>query len=86
MAKIPFRISTLVLSFALLAAPAAAFAQSGVPARDGNVWAWRDHQPTEADVPQKERPTGTALTTSQRDSDSAAVDQLYQRLMHNPAK
>jgi hypothetical protein len=86
MAKIPFRISTLVLSFALLAAPAAAFAQSGVPARDGNVWAWRDHQPTEADVSQKERATGIALTASQRDSASAAVDQLYQQLMHNPAK
>jgi hypothetical protein len=67
MAKIPFRISTMVLSFALLAAPAAAFAQSRVPARDGNVWAWRDHQPTEDDVTQKERAAGITPTPSQRD-------------------
>jgi hypothetical protein len=86
MAKIPFRISTMVLSLALLAAPAAAFAQSGVPAREGNVWAWRDHQPTEADVSQKEKAAGIAPTPSQRDSDSGAVDELYQQLMHQPAK
>jgi hypothetical protein len=86
MAKIPFRISTMMLSFALLAAPASAFAQSGVPAHEGNVWAWRDHQPTEADVSQREKAAGIAPAPSQRDSDSAAVDQLYQQLMHQPAK
>jgi hypothetical protein len=86
MVKFPFPISTMVLGFALLAAPAAAFAQSGVPAREANVWAWRDHQPTEADVSQKERAAGIAPAPSQRDSDSAAVDQLYQQLMHQPAK
>lgn len=84
MAKIPFRISTMVLSFALLAAPAAAFAQSGVPTREGNVWDWRDHQPTEAEVSQKEKAAGIAPTPSQRNSDSAAVDELYQQL--EPAK
>jgi hypothetical protein len=86
MAKVPFPLSMIVLGFALLAAPAAAFAQSGVPARDGSVWAWRDHQPTEADVSQRERAAGIAPTEPQRDSDSAAVDQLYQQLMHQPAK
>jgi hypothetical protein len=86
MAKIPFCISTMVLSFALLAAPATASAQSGVPARDGNVWAWRDHQPTEDDVTQKERAAGITPTPSQRDSDSVAVDELYQQLLHQPAK
>jgi hypothetical protein len=84
MAKIPFRI--LTMSFALLSASAAAFAQSGVPARDGNVWVWRDHQPTEADVSQRERAAGIAPARSQRNSDSAAVDQLYQQLLHQPAK
>jgi hypothetical protein len=86
MAKIPVPLSMMVLSFALHAAPAAAFTQSGVPARDANVWAWRDHQPAEADISQKERAAGIAPTPSQRDSDSVAVDQLYQQLLHQPAK
>jgi hypothetical protein len=86
MAKSPLLISTMVLGFALLAAPAAAFAQAGVPAREGNVWAWRDHQPTQDDVSHKEKAAGIAPTPSQRDLDSFAVDELYQQLMHQPAK
>lgn len=86
MAKFPFPISTMVLGFALLAAPATAFAQAGVPTREGNVWGWRDHQPTKSDVSQKEKAAGIAPTPSQRDSDSAALDELYQQLMHQPAK
>jgi hypothetical protein len=86
MAKFPFPISTTVLGFALLAAPATAFAQSGVPAREGNVWAWRDHQPTEADISQKEKAAGIAPTQSHRDTDSAVLVALYEQLMHRPAK
>ena len=86
MANNGFRIPAMVLTFALLAAPAATFAQSEVPPREDNVWDWRDHQPTEADVSQKEKAAGIAPAPSQRDSDSAAVDELYQHLMHQPAK
>jgi hypothetical protein len=86
MARFLFPISTMVLGFGLLAAPAAAFAEAGVAAREGNVWAWRDHQPTQDDVSQKEKAAGIAPTPSQRDSDSVAVDGLYQQLMHKPAK
>jgi hypothetical protein len=75
----------MVLSFALVAAPAPVFAQSGVPAREGNVWAWHDHQPTEADVSQKEQEAGIAPAPSHRDSNAAAVDELYQQLIHEPA-
>jgi hypothetical protein len=86
MAKFPFPISTMALGFALLAAPEAGFAQSGAPTREANVWDWRDHQPTEADVSQKEKAAGIAPTQSQRDSDSAALDELYEQLIHQPAK
>jgi hypothetical protein len=86
-----FRIPAMVLTFALLAAPAATFAQSEVPAREGpvregpvregNVWDWRDHQPTEVGVSRKEKAEGVAPTSSQRESDSTTVDTLYRQLM-----
>jgi len=77
-------LAATALTFALLAAPAAAFAQSEAPAREGNVWDWRDHQPTEAGVSRKEKAAGVAPAPSQRDSNAAAVDELYQQLMHQP--
>ena len=42
----PLRVSTMALTFALLAAPATGFAQTHTPTREGNIWGWRDHQPT----------------------------------------
>jgi hypothetical protein len=77
-----FRIPAFVLNFALLAAPAATLAQSDVSAREGNVWDWRDHQPTETGVSRKEQAAGVAPTSSQRESDVATVNELYRQLMH----
>jgi hypothetical protein len=79
-----FRIPTIALALALLAAPATTFAQSGVPTREGNTWDWRDHQPTEAEVLQKEKAAG--LAPSQKDSNAATVDELYQQLMRQQTK
>ena len=50
MKNIPFSMAATVLTVALLAAPAAAFAQPQVPTREGNIWGWRDHQPTDPRV------------------------------------
>jgi hypothetical protein len=92
MARISFRVPAMVLSFVVLAAPAAALAQSAVlaqsstRAREANVWDWRDHQPTQAEVSRKEREAGIAPAPSQKDSNSDAVDELYQQLMHRPAR
>ena len=91
MAKISFHMSSvahmpgMALVFALLGAPAAAFAQSGVPTREGNIWGWTDHQPTMGQVQQQEHAAGIAPTPTQREKDAAAVDQLYRQLMHQPA-
>jgi len=85
MAKISFHTPSMALAFALLGAPAVAFAQSGAPTREGNIWGWTDHQPTMADVHQQEKAAGIAPTPSQREKDAAAVDQLYRQLMHRPA-
>jgi hypothetical protein len=84
MTNISFRIPTMALTFALLAAPAAAFTQSGVPTREGNIWGWRDHQPTEAEVSRKEAAAGIALAPSLRASNAATVDELFRQLMHRP--
>jgi hypothetical protein len=82
MANIKFRTRALLLTFALLAAPVMTFAQSEVPVREGNVWDWRDHQPTEAGVSRQEQAAGVAPTSSQRESEVAAVNELYRQLMH----
>jgi hypothetical protein len=86
MARISFRGPAMVLTFVVLAAPAAALAQSGTPAREANVWDWHDHQPTQAEVSRKEQEAGIAPAPSQRDSNSDAVDELYQQLMHRPPR
>jgi hypothetical protein len=80
----PFRIPAMALTFVLLAVPAAGFAQT--PTREGNIWDWRDHQPTEAQTEQSEQAAGIAATKSQRDSTAATVDQLYQQLLHRSAE
>jgi hypothetical protein len=75
------RAPAVALAFALLALPAAAFAETQVPTREGNVWNWRDHQPTEAQVQRDERAAGIAPTQPQQDANAATVDQLYRALM-----
>ncbi|MGD0432482.1 MAG: hypothetical protein ABSA58_15480 [Acetobacteraceae bacterium] len=84
MAKFSFGMPVVAVSFALLAAQAPAYAQSEVPLSNGNVWDWRDHQPTEAGVSRKEKEAGVAPAPAQIRSNSATVDELYQQLMHQP--
>jgi hypothetical protein len=69
---------------ALLAAPISAFAASPASTRNANVWDWRDHQPTETEIQQKERAAGITPTPSQSSSASATVDQLYKQLLGTP--
>jgi hypothetical protein len=72
----------MALTFALLAGPATAFTQSGVPTREGNVWGGRDHQPTEAEVSRKEAVAGIALAPTQRALNAATVNELFRQVMH----
>lgn len=81
MNKLSSRLSAAALAVALLAAPAAAFARTQVPTRNGNVWDWRAHQPTQAQVEENEKGAGIALTPSQRESAQTTVNQLYRQLM-----
>ena len=81
MESFAFRIPSLALTFALLAAPAVAFAQARAPTREGNVWGWRAHQPTEAQVQQLERVAGIAPTPFERESNATTMDRLNQQLL-----
>ena len=50
---------------------------------EGNIWDWRDHQPTEVQVEQNEKAAGIAQTPSERESASATVEQLYRQLLQS---
>jgi hypothetical protein len=71
---------------ALLAASAASFAQAQTPTREGNIWDWRDHQPTEAQVDQKEKAAGVAPTASEKASTVATENHLDRRLLNGAAE
>jgi hypothetical protein len=77
----PVHMREMALAVALIAVPAAAFAQQQTSSQNGNVWNWRAHQPSETGVRQKEEAKGIAPTTSQRDQAAATVDELYRQLL-----
>jgi hypothetical protein len=81
MQQLPSQISALALAVALLGVPSATFGQTAAPSHDANVWGWRDHQPTQAEVVQKEKASGVAATPSQRDSTGATLDELYRQIL-----
>jgi hypothetical protein len=81
MQQLSTQVPALALGVALLAAPAATFGQTPAPSRDANVWDWRDHQPTQAEVAQKEKAAGIAAPPSQRDSSDATLEQLYRQIL-----
>jgi hypothetical protein len=96
MQQLSSQIPALALAVALLAIPAATFGQTpapsrdatsrdapsrDAPSRDANVWDWRAHQPTQAEVVQREKAAGIAASPSQRDSSDAALEQLYRQAL-----
>jgi hypothetical protein len=58
------------------------FAQSQTPTRIGNIWNWRDHQPTETQVQREEKEAGIAPTRAQESSEAATLDQINRQLLH----
>ena len=91
MQQLPSHICALALAVALLAAPAATVGQTpapsrdapsrDAPSRDANVWGWHDHQPTQAEVVQREKAAGVAASSSRRDTAEDTVDDLYRQLL-----
>ncbi len=67
------------IALLVLLLPAAGQAQT--PAREGNTWDWRHHQPTRAGVHHRERSAGVALSPSQRKALNKRVNRLGQNLL-----
>ncbi len=82
MERISVRIRAVTLTVALIAAPVVTLAQSQAPTREGNIWGWRDHQPSEAQVLEDENAAGIAPAKSDKDATASTVDQIYQELLH----
>ena len=80
--RVPSRLPIAVLTAALLGVmPSAAFPQTTVPAREGNIWGGLDHQPQQAQVARDEKATGVAASPVQREATARTVDELYRYLM-----
>jgi hypothetical protein len=84
MTTVAFR-PIMALALALLAASEPGFAQSAVT-RDGNVWSWTDHQPTMAQVGQREKAAGIAPNPSRENSIAAEEDQLNRQLLRESGR
>jgi hypothetical protein len=60
-------------------------AKTEAPAREGNIWDWRAHQPTEGQVEQQEKAAGVAPTPSEKATEAATLDDIYRQLVHQPS-
>ena len=73
-------MAALAVSFFAIA-PAAA---ESVP-RNGNIWDYKAHQPTRAEVRQRERRAGVAASPAQARRNAGEVQQLDQHLLREEA-
>ena len=83
MTIIRLRMLAAAVLVPLFQVPAASLAQARLPDRQDNIWDWHDHQPTEAQVEQREKAAGVAPSPFQTDSESATLNQIYRRLLEH---
>lgn len=72
----------LLTATILLAAISGAVAQRP---RNGPEYGGKDHQPTQAEVAQREKQAGVAPSSAQAGQDTRSVQQLDQKLLHDEA-
>src|SRR5215469_3986965 len=69
-------------SVAKLASQIAKSADNGSPpARIGNIWGGFNHQPTASEVQDREKATGTSISTAQQERESAILGDIYKQLV-----
>jgi len=68
-----------VFTLLMLLVPTIGSAQT--PAREGNTWGWRHHQPTRAGIQRREHTSGIAPSPSQRKALDQQVERLDRRLL-----
>ncbi len=67
--------------FALLMLLVPTIGRAQIPAREGNTWGWRHHQPTRAGLQRREHTSGIAPSPSQRKALDQQVERLDRRLL-----
>lgn len=73
------RRRTAAFALLMLLVPTLGWAQT--PAREGNTWGWRHHQPTRAGIQRREHTSGVAPSPSQRKALDQQVERLDRRLL-----
>ena len=81
MNKYSFISGALVLAALLILGPSVTLAD---PARNANIWNWKDHEPVPSEVQKKEQAAGIALTPQQQRADDREVERLYRSLQEAP--
>jgi hypothetical protein len=81
MNKYSFISGALVLAALLILGPSVTLAD---PARNANIWNWKDHEPVPSEVQKKEQAAGIALSPQQQRADDREVERLYRSLQRAP--
>jgi hypothetical protein len=75
------RSRALALALILSALPLLNPGHGQPTAREDNIWAGKDHQPTQSVVAEQERLRGLALSTDQESLENEEVERLFQSLI-----
>jgi hypothetical protein len=81
MNKYCFSLGALVLAALLVLGPSVTFAE---PARNSNIWDWRDHEPVPSEVQKKEQATGILPTPELQQAEDRDLESLYRSLIKAP--
>ena len=81
MNKYCFSLGALVLAALLALGPSVTFAE---PARNANIWDWRDHEPMPSEVQKKEQAAGILSTPEQQQSEDRELESLYRSPIKAP--
>jgi hypothetical protein len=81
MNKYWFSLGALVLAALLVLGPSVTFAE---PARNANVWDWRDHEPVPSEVQKREQAAGILPTPEQQQAEDRELESLYRSLIKAP--
>jgi hypothetical protein len=81
MNKYCFSLDALVLAALLVLGPSVTFAE---PARNADIWDWRDHEPVPSEVQKKEQVVGILPIPEQQQAEDRELESLYWSLLKAP--
>jgi hypothetical protein len=81
MNKYCFSLGALVLMALLVPGPSMTFAE---PARNANIWDWKDHEPVPSEVQNEEQAAGILPTPEQQQAEDRELESLYRSLIKAP--